>query len=58
MCTKESNFSCFYTHVMVINTRNIFGCGTEKKECGITQFFILFYFIDFSNRILGVGVKI
>ena len=53
-CIKESNFSCSYTHIMVVNARNIFVCETKKK-CGSTQFFL--NFIDFPITILGVGVK-
>ena len=54
VCIKESNFSCSYTHIMVINARNIFVCGTEKKECGSTQMFLFlfyrFFHYDFGSR--------
>ena len=54
VCIKESKLSCSYTHIMVINARNIFVCGTEKKECGSTQMFLFlfyrFFHYDFGSR--------
>ena len=60
MCINESNLSCSYSHIMVINTINIFGLGNGydntvlEKKCESTHFFFNlfngFFQYDFGGR--------